>query len=204
MSDKKLTDLKAVEEYFIQRMADSLAKINAKVLLWDEAAGSTLSPANTIIFWWRHDKPEQLALALSKKFPVVITPRLPLYFDFVQDSTQRVGRRWEGGFSSLDRVYNFTPSKFHRPDQADLIKGIQAALWTERISTVNKLEHMLFPRISALAEAAWTNDTNKDYSQFKTRVNGHLELFRKDKIYFFNPFKLSENPEPFVAGQKDN
>ncbi|SKB35261.1 beta-N-acetylhexosaminidase [Daejeonella lutea] len=204
MSDKKLGDLKAVEEYFIQRMADSLAKINSKVLLWDEAASSKLSPANTIIFWWRHDKPEQLALALSKKFPVVITPRLPLYFDFVQDSSQRVGRRWEGGFNPVDRVYNFSPSKLHTPGQASLIKGIQAALWTERIPTITKLEHMLFPRISALAESAWTNDVNKNYEQFESRLVGHLELFRKDKIYFFNPFNISENPEPFVAGQKDN
>ncbi len=204
MSDKKLSDLKAVEEYFIQRMADSLVKINSRILLWDEAASSNLSPANTIIFWWRHDKPEQLALALSKKFPVVITPRLPLYFDFVQDSSHRVGRRWEGGFNPVDRIYNFSPSKLHRPDQAGLIKGIQAALWTERIPTTAKLEHMLFPRISALAESAWTNDANKDYDQFKGRLKDHIELFRKDKIYFYNPFKTSENPEPFVAGQKDN
>lgn len=204
MKDQKLKDLKAVEDYFIQRMADTLARVNSKVLLWDEVASSNLSPANTQIFWWRHDKPEQLVLALSKKFPVVLTPRLPLYFDFVQDSTHRVGRRWEGGFNPVERVYNFTPSKLHTPEQSSLVKGIQAAIWTERISTSNKLDHMLFPRISALAEAAWTNDGSKDYRQFEPRLQIHLDLFRKDKIYFYNPFNSSENPEPFVAGAKPN
>jgi hexosaminidase len=204
MRDRKLADLKAVEQYFIQRMADSITRMNSKVLLWDEAAGSTLLPSNTIIFWWRHDKPEQLALALSKKFPVVLTPRLPLYFDFVQDSTQRVGRKWEGGFNQVERVYNFSTDSLYTPEQAGLIKGIQAALWTERIPDTKRLEYMLFPRISALAEAAWTDDRNRNYQFFSERLLNQLGIFRKEKIYFYNPFNISENPEPFVAGQKDN
>lgn len=204
MKEKKMPDLKAVEQYFIQRMADSLAKMNNKVLLWDEAVGSSLSPENTIIFWWRHDKPEQLKLALSKNFPVVLTPRLPFYFDFVQDSTHRVGRRWQGGFNTLKNVYNFSPASYYRPDQAPLILGIQAAIWTERISNPDKLDHMLFPRISALAETGWTDEKHKDYNAFEERVKSHMELYRKGKIYFYNQFIPLENPEPRIAGAKDN
>ncbi len=204
MKEKKMPDLKSVEHYFIQRMADSLAKMNNKVLLWDEAADSDLPPANTVIFWWRHDKPAQLKHALSKGYQVVLSPRLPLYFDFVQDSTHRVGRRWEGGFNTLERVYNFSPAKLHSAEQTRLVLGIQGALWTERIPQVNKLEYMLFPRISALAEASWTREQNKGYKGFEERLKAHMEIYRKDKIYFFNPFVPLENPEPRIAGAKDN
>src|SRR5690606_29527526 len=109
-----------------------------------------------------------------------LTPRLPLYFDFVQDSSHRVGRRWEGGFNPLKRVYDFAPSELHKPGEKELIKGIQAALWTERISARNKLENMLFPRISALAEAAWTVDANKNYNLFESRLRDHIGIYRKD------------------------
>ena len=42
MKKKHLSDLKAVELYFIQRMADSALRKYNKVLLWDEAADASL------------------------------------------------------------------------------------------------------------------------------------------------------------------
>jgi len=76
-------------------------------LLWDEAADASLPADRTIIFWWRHDKPEQLKKALEKGYQVVLCPRIPFYFDFVQDSSHQQGRKWQGEFSSLEKVYDF-------------------------------------------------------------------------------------------------
>lgn len=202
MKDKNLPDLKSVEQYFIQRMADTLSKINNKVLLWDEAVGSSLSPKNTVIFWWRHDRPEQLKLAFDKGYSAVLTPRVPLYFDFVQDSSHHIGRKWKlGEFGSLEKVYNFSLDTLPKPKNPDLILGVQGALWTEHISADRKLEYMLFPRIGALAETAWTQEKNRNYSEFKKRMENHLNLYRKAKLYFYNPDKPSENPEPIVINK---
>ncbi|WP_205510627.1 beta-N-acetylhexosaminidase [Longitalea arenae] len=203
MQDKKLADLKAVETYFIERMADSVAKMNNKALFWDEVAGSSFEPANSIIFWWRHDRTQQLQLALSKGFSVVLTPRIPLYFDFVQDTTQRIGRRWnpDGAYNHLQLLYDFSPSRLYEPKHAPLVLGLQGSVWTERISTTNKLEYMMFPRIAALAEASWTTESKrKDFAGFSRRLEKHLELFRKHRLYFYNPFSPRENPEPIVPG----
>ena len=200
MQKNKLADLLAVEHYFSQRMADSIFKINNKALLWDEAADCDLPTDKTIIFWWRHDKPQQLKKALDKGFHIVLCPRLPFYFDFVQDSTQRYGRKWQGNYNTLDRLYNF--STLNLPvskNQTDQILGVEAALWTENIQSKSKLEYMLFPRITALAESAWTNENQKNLSSFSERVKGQLILYKTGFVYFYNPFAPSQTPEPFIA-----
>jgi hexosaminidase len=194
----KLADRKAVEQYFIRRMADSVIKLHRKVLVWDEAADAGLDPKETIVFWWRQDKPEQLKLALDKGFPVVLCPRLPLYFDFVQDSIHRIGRKGKNGeYNGLADVYHFSHEKVPViGDQGKLIEGIQADIWTESISGNRRLDFMLFPRIAALAEAAWTDTKQKNYEQFKQRLKPHLQLYRAAGIYYYDPFAPFKNSEP--------
>ncbi len=200
MLDKKLPDLLAVEHYFTQRMADTLFRLNNKILLWDEAADSDLPKDKTIIFWWRHDKPTQLKTALDKGYPVVLCPRIPFYFDFVQDTTQLFGRRWQGDYISLDKLYNFSTSALPiTKEQQKQILGVEAALWTENILTKEKLQYMLFPRIAALAECAWTTDEQKNLSRFKERVKLQLNLYQQDGLYFYDPFHPAQTPEPLSA-----
>jgi hexosaminidase len=200
MLDKKLPHLLAVEHYFTTRMADTVFKLNNKILLWDEAADNDLPTDKTIIFWWRHDKPAQFKKALDKGYPVVLCPRLPFYFDFVQDTTQAYGRKWNGSYNSLDRLYGFNVTNFSIPkEQQKQILGVEAALWTEAIQTKEKLEYMLFPRIAALAEDGWTGDDKKDYTQFKERLKAQLSLYKKDDVYYYDAFHPNQTPEPLSA-----
>jgi hexosaminidase len=201
MEKQNLKDLFAVEHYFTRRMADSLFLLNNKILLWDEAVDTDLPADKTIIFWWRHDKPEQLKKAVDKGFQTVLCPRIPFYLDFVQDSTQRYGRKWKtGDFVSLDKLYNFSVTQLPvQPGQRKLILGVQAALWTELMVSKSKLQYMLFPRITALAETAWTMPENKEISGFRERVKSQLKLYKKNGVYYYNPFDPAKTPEPLTA-----
>lgn len=202
MRQKDLKNLKEVEDYFVKRMADTVFQMGNKVLLWDEAASGDLSPDKTIIFWWRHDRPEQLKMALDKGYSVVLCPRIPFYFDFIQDTTQRVGRKWKGTIADLKTVYDYSPAyEAVIGKRNNQILGLQANLWTENLSTPEHLQYMLFPRIGAFAEAAWTDTDKKDYSQFMQRLKPQLVLYKKDKIYYYNPFNPAATPEPLPAGE---
>ena len=199
MKEQNLKDLPAVELYFNRRMADTLFSLNNKVLLWDEAVDSPLPVDKTIIFWWRHNQPNQLKKAMEKGYKTVLTPRIPFYLDFVQDSTLLIGRRWgkEKDFSPIQKLYTFSLKGLPVTQaQEPLILGVQAALWTEVISTEPKLEFMLFPRITALAETAWTQEANKDLPGFMQRMKNHLKLYKKDGVYYYNPFTPAKTPEP--------
>ncbi len=196
MGKEHLPNLKAVELYFIERMIDSALEMYNKVLLWDEAADASLPIDSTIIFWWRHDKPEQLKKALQKGYHVVLCPRIPFYFDFVQDSSHQSGRKWQGDFSSLEKVYDFPNNEPYTIDGGNpLILGVQANLWTETVRTKKRLEYLLFPRIAALSEAAWTDTDKKNYEQFLIRLKKHLSWYQTAGIYYYDLFAPQKAPE---------
>lgn len=195
MKQEKLDDLTSVEHYFFRRMADSALTLFRKVLAWDEAADASLPPDSTVIFWWRQDKPQQLEKALKGGYEVVLCPRLPFYLDFVQDSRDRDGRRWGGRFNPLHSVYAFSAhiaDSMHRGDQVD---GVEGALWTETIGSRKRLEYLLFPRIAALAEAAWTVPARRNYAVFLGRLKDRLTWYRRQGIYYYDPFLPSRTPE---------
>lgn len=191
MKKQNIATVTKVEQYFMQRMADSVFSMNAKVLAWDEVAEAGLPVDKTILFWWRHDQPQQLQNALSKGYNTVLCPRLPLYFDFVQDSTDTDGRKWNSKlYNPLKTVYDFSATKIPviTSSNTKQVLGIQANVWTETMPTVQRLDYMLYPRIAALAEAAWTKETQKDFNQFSAVLQKHLLLYKRNGIEFYNPF----------------
>lgn len=197
MGRENLKDLKDVEDYFFQRMSDSLFVRNNKVLAWDEMAGARLPQDKSIMLWWRHDKEEQLHLALENGYPTVICPRIPFYFDFVQEEFHQYGRKWAGAFSPLKSVYEFNVHQFHiKPEQQNLVLGLQANLWTETIHNENRLDYMLFPRLAAFSEAAWTLQKHRDFGGFMERLPLHLRLYQRQGIYFYHPEDENYHPEP--------
>lgn len=200
---ENLKDNAAVENYFMKRMADSLYQLNARAIFWDEMADVGLPKDKTMMFWWRQEKPEQLRTALSKGYPTVLCPRLPLYFDFVQDSTHQYGRKWNKLYNPIEKVYAFDASAYAENDkEKSLILGIQANLWTETVDNNARLDYLLFPRIAALSEAAWTPQNKKDFKAFSTNLNQHLMLYNKAGLYYYNPSKALLHPEIPVKRKK--
>ena len=196
MAANNLKNLKDVEDYFMKRMADSLYKLNSQFLAWDEMANLSLPTDKTIIFWWRHDKPGQLKMAVDKNYSVVLCPRIPLYFDFVQDSNHTVGRKWKGAYAGLENLYAFDATHFISKSKQGKVLGIQANVWTEVIATPQRLDYMIFPRISALAEAAWSE--KRDYQNYLDRLKAHLILYRENQTFFYNPFIPVMTDEPLA------
>ncbi|HVU58678.1 MAG TPA: beta-N-acetylhexosaminidase [Puia sp.] len=197
MKELGYTDLTQMEHYFLRRVADSLIRLGGTLVCWDEAVTANLPVEKTIITWWRHNLPETLADALGRGYHIILCPRLPMYFDFVQDSTHRSGRKWGGLFNSYLDVYDFPDDKMAPGTQPDKqILGTQANLWTETVASVKRLQFLLFPRIAALAEAAWSTKENKSHSSFDARLKAQLPLYDRSGLYYYDPFDPDNHPEP--------
>ena len=197
MKRENLEDLKTVETYFVNRMADSIRMLNKTVIGWDEIVDHQLDIDNSLVLWWRHDRINKLETALEAGYDVVLCPRIPLYFDYDQDKSHQYGAKRRGDFSPLDMVYAYpVDSVLNLAKNQILIKGLQANIWTERIDDVKRLDFMTHPRLSALAEACWTNKENKDYEDFKQRLKPMLSYFDALNIYYYNPFEPESTPEP--------
>ena len=196
MSLNHLNDLSSVEHYFLRRIADSALKYNNKVLCWDEAVSANLPVNKTIIEWWRQDKPETLISALANGYQVVLCPRLPMYLDFVQDSTHISGRKWGKLYNPYLSIYHF-PENLIAQDMLnkDQIIGIQANLWSETVVSAARLQYLLFPRMAAVAEAGWSVVGSKNDSLYNKRLLAHLALYRQKGICYYDPLNPGGHPE---------
>lgn len=198
MKRENLTSFLDVEHYFAHRVADSLFQMNNRIAAWDELAGLDLPNDKTIIYAWRPDKLEMLRKAVEKDYNIVFSPRKPMYFDYAQDSLQVHGVGWKKfGVNSYHKVYDWDYSTFDVDfSKGGKILGIQANMWTERVDTPDRLDYLVYPRIIALAENAWTAREQKDIENFDLRLKEQFRLLRADDIYFNNPFDPTEHGEP--------
>lgn len=190
-------DLKEVERYFINRMADSISAMNRMVIGWDEIVEAGVPADKAISMFWRQDKTDVLYKSLEQNYQLVLSPRVPLYFDFVQDSLNIWGRIKKGVVCDLKNVYQYPPDSIPEVSKANKqILGIQANIWSERIQNSRRLEYMTYPRLHALAEAAWTQDENKDYMDFERRIKTVYQFLDDKEIYYYNIFDPASSPEP--------
>lgn len=197
MKRENFKNMKEAETYFNRRMADSILAMDAKVLGWDEIADAGMTDReNTILFWWRANQQKSLQEALNRGFQVVLCPNIPFYLDYNQDIAHKAGRRSGQIANTSEDIYNFSTADF--PDiitdeNRDLILGMQVNIWTERIRSKDRLQYVLFPRMAALAEAAWGDE--KNYNKFKERLSGHLALYQRENIRFYNVLNPESTPE---------
>jgi hexosaminidase len=131
---------------------------------------------------------------ISKGYEVVLCPHHPTYFDFLQDNGLKCGR---GSVNSTSAVYAFPDTLTKDAPSLEKAAGIQAAIWTEIIHTEQRLWFMLFPRMIALAESAWTPAAHKDYADFTRRLPAHFRYLNRIGINYYNPLKPETTPEIF-------
>lgn len=158
-------------------------------IVWDDAIDSDLDPETTIIHWWRADHPESLQKSLENNYQTIISPWDPFYLDYIQDKNCKEGHlAWKQYVNGLDEIYNY-------PLSADEhIIGVQANLWTERVVTSDRLDYMVFPRLIALAEKAWSSSL--DYNDFLQRLETEFKYLDSLGVYYYDPKSFSHHPEP--------
>ena len=158
-------------------------------IVWDDAIDSDLDPETTIIHWWRADHPESLETALASGYQTIVSPWDPFYLDYIQDKDCKEGHlAWKQYVNGMDEIYNY-------PLSADEhIIGVQANLWTERVVTSDRLDYMVFPRLIALAEKAWSSSL--DYKDFLQRLETEFKYLDSLGVYYYDPNSFSHHPEP--------
>ncbi len=199
MAREKLKDLAEVETWFTRRMAGTIRGLGFKTGGWDEIAVRKLPTDQTVVWWWRHNKPAVLRQILKDGYPVVLCPRRPCYLDFVQHESHKVGRRWSG-FNPLQDVYQFPAGLKLSPAEEKQVMGIQACLWTETAITQARRDFLIWPRLIALAEAAWTRADAKDFDSFQQRLKPQLGWLKAKGIGCYDPF--TDSPEITDKGAK--
>lgn len=199
-------DVLEAEGYFVRRIAETVRSLGKKMIGWDDIVSFETPADNNLLMYWRHDKPNRLHECIDAGYGTILCPRKPLYFDFVQHDDHKVGRKWDG-FCPIEDVYAFPDSLYGTWDVteeylAPAVKGIQANLWTELVHNDARLEFMVYPRLFAVAEAAWTLPENKDFGSFCGRLEyeyGRMDAAGVDYYDYRDPSHHSEPAGPEIG-----
>jgi hexosaminidase len=191
-----LKDEDALQSWFIARVGRHIAARGRRMIGWDEILEGGI-PGDAAVMSWRGLKGAKEAVRLGHD--TVLTPAPDLYLDSRQSLSgdEPPGR---SELSSLRNVYGFdTLAGEIPPEPYGRVLGIQANAWTEHMRTEAQLERMLFPRVVALSEVAWSPENARDWGRFSRDLPVTLaHLHRLGVGYDTVPF------EPTVTLSRDN
>ncbi len=184
MKKEGLKDVNELQSYSIHRMERFLNSHGRKLLGWDEILDGGLAP-NATVMSWRGTEGGLAAIRSGHK--AIMSPGQYCYLDGYQDAPYSQPEAI-GGYLPLKKVYGYEPVPDSlSADEAKLMYGVQANLWTEYIPTEEHAEYMLYPRSIALAEVAWSKPENKSWEDFHRRA---LKIVDELKAKGYHPFEL--------------
>ncbi len=183
IQEEGLKDENELQSYFMHRVEKFLAKHDRKIIGWDEIIYGGINKSATIMLW--NDRNRAKAISLGND--VILTPKYFCYMDYYQ--TLRPFCNKEGllfrdnRILTLRKAYSLDPYEGLQPSEYGRIKGVQANLWTEYISTFHRVQEKLLPRLAATAEAGWTIGA-KNFEDFARRLEHLRKLYEKEGIHY--------------------
>ena len=174
MQREGISDLPALQSYFINRMEKFFRSKGRRLIGWDEIIEGGINPT-AIVMYWRSWVPDAPVKAARNGNSVIMAPGDPLYFDNPPDQ------------NSLSRVYHFNPIPARLAGQErKAIIGAQAELWSENIPSERRADYMFMPRMTALAELLWTNKS-QDYPSYLGRLQGQYRRLDELQVHYRLP-----------------
>ncbi len=164
-----------LQSWMTAQMSQWLAARGRALIGWDEIleGGTEGLARNAVVMSWRGM--DGGIAAAQAGHDVVMTPTSNTYFDYYQSQNTVNEPLAIGGFLPLDTVYAFepVPAAFDAAQAAHIL-GTQGQIWTEYQRTPKNVEYMVFPRLIALAEVAWTPRDLRNFADFSGRLSRHL------------------------------
>ncbi len=177
MKKENLKNLDEVQSYFVKRVEKIIASKGKKTIGWDEILQGGLAP-NAAVMSWRGMRGGIEAAKMGHE--VVMSPAEFAYIDYMQGDAIMEPPVYSTLL--LKKAYQFEPV----PDgtNAKLIKGGQANLWTEQVYNMRHAQYMTWPRAFAIAEVLWSPKEKRNWNNFVSRVENHMERFDEAAIKY--------------------
>lgn len=154
---------------FIKRVHAYISSKGAITGGWEEAAhGDAVDKAKSYVIGWRN---VEINAALAERgFDIVVSPGQRYYLDMANGiSWAEPGAGW-AGWSGPQETYEFEAREGFSEDGLKHLLGIQSCIWSESMTDRAIFDRLVFPRLSAIAEAGWTLPERKSWERFRALV----------------------------------
>ena len=169
-----ITEPEDLQGYFAGRIVEILKKHGKTAICWNETLHSSNYPEDIQIQYWmlQHRASTQAFAAKGGKY--IYSDMFELYLDYPHAMTP------------LKKIFHTVPQFGGKPiGNPKNLLGLEACLWSEQVTTNERLEQLLFPRMLAVAELAWSGPG--DYSEFKDWLAAWMALPINSAIAFTAP-----------------
>ena len=174
-AEKDLKDEKQIEDYFMARTTEILAKYGKKPAVWNEAIEGGLLPKSTRVHGWESIK--KCLASTSKGYPTIIMPGHYFYLDMKQSASEP-GHTWAAIIDAKKLLSFDLEKQGFTAEHLKNVAGIEASLFSELYIAHNPesndyLDYMLFPRLVALSEIAWSHSPRSWEEFYAALKNSH-------------------------------
>ncbi|MFC3283731.1 beta-N-acetylhexosaminidase [Litchfieldella rifensis] len=174
MQREGYTRVEELTSHFLRYVQRYLQANGKRMMGWEEVLhGPDLDPELVAFAWTSH---QAVTAMLPRNVTLVLQPRECMYFDLAQsDDFHEPGLNWAGEVS-LAQVHRYDPWAGVESGSStrERFLGMQAALWSELVSSRERMDYMLFPRLTAFAEVAWHAGGQPSYEDYLERISAYL------------------------------
>ncbi|WP_167131200.1 beta-N-acetylhexosaminidase [Paramicrobacterium chengjingii] len=147
---------------FIARVTRITAAHGKLPIGWHEVGSCDELADGTIGQYWGYVTPESESADQARSIvrqggQLVLSPANAVYLDIMPEANFRIGLDWTGSSTPLASVPDWDPATILPGVDENVILGIEAPLWTETIETATDIDTLVFPRVLAVADLAWTD-----------------------------------------------
>jgi hexosaminidase len=158
-----------LQAHFIRRVHEIIKKKGAITGGWEEAAhGDAVDKDKAFVIGWRN---VEINAALAERgYDIVVSPGQRYYLDMANGvAWSEPGAGW-AGWSGPQETYEFEAREGFSEEGLRHLLGVQACIWSESMTDRAIFDRLVFPRLSAVAEAGWTTPDRKSWTRFKALV----------------------------------
>ena len=171
IKDNRLGNETELQRYFTNRVVTMLEKRGKQAVCWSDALVAGIPEIINSVQYWSIEHDGFINSYIEEGGRIIYSDMFTLYFDYPH-SMIPLRRAYE----SKLRITEIMCAKI------ESISGIEACIWSEHIKTPHRLEQLLFPRLYAVSEAAWSHD--QDYEDFLVRLQTFINNFHCGDLYY--------------------
>lgn len=199
MVELGLSNYRELHSHFIKQMSDHVQERGRKISVWNEAISAEGADTDlvkttdaTVYAWYPAASSARQAATMGLK--TIYTPFGPYYINRKQSTDPNEPPGAGGGEDNVQRTYNEVPVPSNI--DANIAKnyiGVQGTFWTEQVSSAEYMEYLALPRLIAIAESGWSQQSAKDFSDFQKRITKDTLLLNYNNYTYGRHYILNSD-----------
>ena len=190
--EHSLANDREIQSYFINQISGYLAKKGKRTIVWNESITADkanlelVCEHNPVIMCW-YPCQSGASKAASLGLDAIITEYHGsaagksgaggYYINRRQSADYGEPTGAGAGDDTVEGCYNYIPMPSNvTTANASHYIGVQGTFWCEHVDSDEYLEYLALPRLICLAEAGWSQQSRKDWSNFVERMEIDTEM----------------------------